>query len=436
MVTLLLLLACDPQTPGSHTAETGDTGAPPDSGPDVITGDTTEDTEDTGEPVDTADEERDEAAYEAFYDTESIQQIVISITAADQAAMDLEAEAERAANPDNPTYSYVTASVAINGETIENVGLKYKGRASFQYWSEKPSLKLKFDEFENGRRFAGLKRVNFDSMVGDESMSRAVVGYHLWREAGVPAPQANYAQVYLSVDGAGPVYLGLYANIEELDATWVEHNYDDADGDLWEGLDSADFTSPGLTHFELAAGAGNQAALDHVRKALQGHGDDFYADADEVIDMENFLDLWTLSIATGNRGGYPFHLGGFFAYLNPDDDRLVFTPGDMDESFDTATPIYAAYVTGSVAAFCLYYDDTCPERYRGALSDAVGFYESSDIATFAEAAHVLSAVAMQDDSRKNLDGVSLTTSEVSQARDRLTYRIEMYPGWLRDRQGI
>ncbi len=438
MVTLLLLLACAPATndPG-ETGGTGDTGvSDTDTGSDIIGGDTSPDTDDTGEQKDTADEERDEAAYEAFYDPETVQVLTIGITAADQALMDTEAEAERAAHPDNPTYSYVTASVTINDELIENVGVRYKGKGSFQYWSEKPSLKVKFDEFEAGRRYAGLKRVNLDNMVGDASMSRAVVGYHLWREAGMAAPQANYAQVYVSVDGAAPEYLGLYTNLEELDSVWVSRNFDDDGGDLWEGLDSADFTSAGVTHFALAAGEGDVAALDHVRRALQGHGEDFYEDANDVLDMENFLDFWTLSIATGNRGGYPFHLGGFYTYYNPEDERVVFSPGSMEESFDTGTPVYAAYVTGSVAAFCLYYDDTCPDRYRAALTESVDFYESSDILAFAEATQVLSDAAMQDDSRKNLNGTPLTTSEVSQARDKLNYRIEMYPDWLRDRQGL
>jgi hypothetical protein len=437
MVTLLLLLACDagpadsPDTGGVDTAANEDTGA------DIIGGDTSVDTEDTGdEPVDTASEEEDEAAYEAFYDPEVIQEVVISISEADRDAMDAEAELERAEHPDDPQYSYVSAALAINGTTLENVGVRYKGKSSFQDWAGKPSLKVKLDEFENGLRYAGLKRLNLDSMVGDEAMCRSVVGYYLWREAGVAAPEANYARVYLSVEGGEPEYLGLYTNVEELDSAWVKHNFEENDGDLWEGLDSADFTSSGLTHFALAAGDGNAAALDHVREALQGHGDDFYADADKVVDMENFLDFWTLSIATGNRAGYPFHLGGFYTYMNPEDDRLVFAPADMDESFDTGTPVYAGYVTGSVAAFCLYYDDSCPDRYWAALADAVTYYESSDISTFAAAMQVLSDEAVQDDSRKNANGVVLTTSQVSQARDRLNYRIEMYPEWLRDRQGF
>jgi hypothetical protein len=436
MVTLLpLLLACDPAPPSQE--ETGGGTVDTDTGADMIGGDTSDTgDDDTGEVEDTADEEKDEAAYQAFYDPRTLQTVTIGITSADQAVMDAEAETERAENPDNPTYSYVTASLTVNGELIENIGVRYKGKSSFQYWSEKPSLKVKFDEFEEGRRYAGLRRVNLDSMVGDASMSRAVVGYHLWREAGLAAPQANYAQLYVSVDGGEPEYLGLYANIEELDGRWLSRNFDEDEGDLWEGLDSADFTRSGVTHFELATGVGDAAALDGVRKAVEGHGDDFYADADRVIDMENFLDFWTLSIATGNRGGYPFHLGGFYAYVNPDDERVVFSPGDMDESFDTATPIYAGYVTGAVASFCLYYDDTCPDRYRAALADSVAFYEGSDIASFASEMQVLSDSAMQDDSRKNQNGTPLTTSQVSQARDALNYRIEMYPQWLRDRQGI
>jgi hypothetical protein len=437
MVTLLVLMACDPEGNSDTGGGTPDTAVGHDSAPEVIGGDTSADTADTGDPGDdTGTSEAEEEAYESFYDPDAIQQIVISITGEDRAAMDTEAASEREEHPDNPGYSYFPADLTINGEQVVGVGVRYKGKSSFQYWSEKPSLKVKFNAFDSGLRFAGLKRVGFDSMVGDDAMCRSVVGYHIWREAGIAAPKANFAQLYLSVDGGAQQYLGLYANVEDMDDAWVKHNFEEDKGDLWEGLDSADFTNAGITHFALAAGDGDAAALDHVRKALQGHGDDFYDDADEVVDMENFLEFWTLAIATGNRAGYPFHLEKFFVYLDPADDRLRFSPADMDESFDTATPVYAGYVTGSIGAFCLYYDDACEAQFRAALTDAVAFYEGTDVASFADEMQALTAVAMQDDSRKNLGGVVVTTSQVSQARDRLNYRIEMYPEWLREKQGL
>ena len=41
-------------------------------------------------------------------------------------------------------------------------------------------------------------------------------------------------------------YYGLYANVEAMDSKWVKHNYEEDGGDLWQGLDSADFSQAGV----------------------------------------------------------------------------------------------------------------------------------------------------------------------------------------------
>lgn len=443
MLVAALMLACatnPTDTASGNDTSIGNPDDPGDSGTEHIDtggGDTGEDTGEDSGHEDTADTAADEAAYAAFYAEDTVQTVTISLTSETLAAMDEAAAAALDADPDNPAFDYASVSVTLGGVTIDNVGVKFKGGSrTFQDWTGKPSLKLKFDQFDDTLRFAGLKRATLDNMVTDPAMCREVLGLKLFRDGGVPAPRANFAQVYVVVDGGAPQLYGLYANVEALDSKWVKHTYEDDGGDLWQGHDSADFSQAGLKHFELAAGTGDLAQLDEARVEVQNHGDDFWADVDDVLDMDNFLDFWTLSVAMGNRGGYPFHLGGFYVYGDPADGRFDFIPDGADASFDTATPQYSHYVVGAVAQFCLYYDDTCPARYLTAQGDAISWYESAGVATTASTLQALTDVAVTDDARKNVEGDTITTAQVQQARDTLNYRIEMYPDWLRTHLGL
>ena len=267
-------------------------------------------------------------------------------------------------------------------------------------------------------------------------MCREVLGFHAWREAGMPAPQANFAQVFVSIDGGAPAAYGLYANVEAMDSRWVSRAFEEDGGDLWEAQDSADFTDRGLGHFSLVTGEGDAAALDEARDQLQNHEGDFFDAAGEVLDMDAFMEFWTMSVAIGNRDGYPFHLNDYLVYLDPTDDRFDFVPASMGEGFDSGTPVYGRYVVGTVGQLCLYYDEDCAGRYVTALNAAIADVETSDLATFAAAAQVLTDVAVQDDPRKSWNGESITTAQVQAARETLNARIAAYPELLRAGLGL
>ncbi len=426
-----LLTACDPAPAESGApSDTGDTAVGP--GPDQLGGDTSVDTADSG---DDGDQAAVDAAYAAFYDAGSVREIVVQLGGDALAAMEAEAAREYGTHPEDPALSYVVAGVVIDGAALPSVGLRFRSTAAQPTWDGKPGLRLKFDEFD-GDRFAGLERASFDPMTNDPSLSRTVLGFHYWREAGMSAPQANFAAVYLVVDDAAPVYLGLYANVEVLDENWLGRAYARAEGTLWEAGDSADLTQRGLPHFELVTGPADYDGLDDARDAVQNHGSDFYADADEVLDMEQFLDFWTLSLTIGNRDGYPWRLDDYAVYQNPKDGRFRYTPTAMDEAWDSGTPRLGGYVNGTVAAFCLYYDATCPDRYLAALGENVSLYEAADLAAYASELHALTDAAVAADTRMSWEGAPLTPGEVSRQRATLVSRVELYPTWLRARYGL
>src|SRR5204863_4338945 len=102
--------------------------------------------------------------------------------------------------------------------------------------------------------------------------------------AGVPAPRATFAHVRVNGES-----FGLYAAIEPMDEVWVARNYV-GEGDLWEANDSADLTSAGISHFDLAAGDGDVTDLAAVSARLAEAVVDFDDVADDVIETDSFLD--------------------------------------------------------------------------------------------------------------------------------------------------
>jgi hypothetical protein len=136
---------------------------------------------------------------------------------------------------DNPTLEqYVPATLHFEGDEYRDVAIRYKGwfgglRFCFDMQGnricKKLSLKLKFSEYDETGRFYGLKRLNFNSMEMDPSKMHDVLGYALFREAGVPAPRATYAK--LVVNGEP---LGLFALVEQIDGAFTRSRFHDEDG--------------------------------------------------------------------------------------------------------------------------------------------------------------------------------------------------------------
>jgi spore coat protein CotH len=93
----------------------------------------------------------------------------------------------------NPIW--VPATVAFNGRTWTNVGVRFKGNSTLSNgWrngTDKLPLKLDFDEFEedypeiDGQRFYGLRI--FLSNNQNEDVHAETVAYSLLEEAGLPA---------------------------------------------------------------------------------------------------------------------------------------------------------------------------------------------------------------------------------------------------------
>lgn len=134
---------------------------------------------------------------------------------------------------------YVEADVRFEGRAFGSVGLRFKGSYGTldlcfdregQLICPKLSMKVKFDEYALDRRFFGLKRLNFHSMIRDATKLHEHVAYGLYREQGLASPRSSWA--VLSVNGEK---LGVFSMVEQIDGRFTAaHFAGGGDGNLYK----------------------------------------------------------------------------------------------------------------------------------------------------------------------------------------------------------
>ncbi len=370
--------------------------------------------DDTEPPVDTAAEYQD---YLTLYDTELLHEIVLELDDVALSAL--------AATP----YEYTEAVVTLDGERFEKVGVRLRGNATDHNLSVgKPALRIRLNEYQSGQNVGGVTRLSLNNMNDDRSQIREVLGWWIWAQAGLPAPRAAFTTVSYVHNGE-TVPLGLYANIETPDGNFLDHHMDDATGDLWEAQDSADFTSSGVAHFDLAAGDGDVSSLQDTWQAIWGGGSEFYPTADAVLQMDEFLDFWSWSILVGHSGGYPYERNDYYLYADPSlSGRMSFVPWDLEGAWDTGMDWEA--LSGVVGLKC-HADPACLAMLTDRLQDGLGAYEAMNIEEKASDLFQLTDFAVASDPR-----VKYTYAEVESARTSLSYRLSVWPARIRREVGL
>src|SRR5690606_36827112 len=122
----------------------------------------------------------------------------------------------------NPTAEqYFPADFELNGAVIKNVGFRVKGQGSLNFVgnSNRYGFKVDMNEYQE-QKFMGMKKLVFNQSFSDPSFMRDVLAYKLFREAGVPAPETSYVDLWVAGE-----HMGLYQMVEMIDGEFVEKHF-------------------------------------------------------------------------------------------------------------------------------------------------------------------------------------------------------------------
>ena len=109
--------------------------------------------------------------------------------------------------PTDSPYTYVEASVSIDGIKFPQVGIRKKGFLG-SLNSNRPSIKIKLDYIDKKSNIDGLATLTFNNNQQDVGLISQFMGYALFNATGLPAPRCAYARLTVN-----SVSLGIYSNV-------------------------------------------------------------------------------------------------------------------------------------------------------------------------------------------------------------------------------
>ena len=118
----------------------------------------------------------------------------------------------------------LSATVAIDGQVFEQVGVRYKGNSSYNNPKSKGYKKLPFNmkaNYKNKKQLfpGGYKTIKLSNVFRDASYTREVLSYEIARKY-MPAPRCNFAKLYVNDE-----YIGLYNNTQAVDKVLLEESF-------------------------------------------------------------------------------------------------------------------------------------------------------------------------------------------------------------------
>ncbi len=261
---------------------------------------------------------------------------------------------------------YVRAAFRSGEDFLRDVGVSVKGSVgTFRPidGESKTGLTVKFDQFVDGQKFHGLKKIILNNAAQAPGYLTDTMTNSVFRDAGLPAPRVAYANVALNGR-----HNGLYVQVEAATGDFLDRWFEDADGDLYEG--------PGdITRWEeMDADAGGKGAKRERLKAL-AEAAEKVANGAPLAELGNHMDLDRLArylAAEGLVGHWDGYLSpnNYRIYFDPAADRFTLIPHGVDNTL--ADPRADAFQRGrGVLSRALLASVEGKALYRGAMEEVL-----------------------------------------------------------------
>ncbi|MHC5065127.1 MAG: CotH kinase family protein [Planctomycetota bacterium] len=226
------------------------------------------------------------------------------------------------------SYTYQPGEISINGHSIGKVGVRKKGFVG-SLTSQRPSLKIKFNEFKKGGKYLGLDRLTLNNNHQDPSQVKQLLSYAWFERADVPAPRCNLARVFVNEKD-----LGIYSNVESVRRPFLLDRFGSDEGNLYEST-AGDFVMGDLSDFEAKTNRKNNdySDLRRIIGILDAGGEDCIPQLEEYLDLDQFVRFWVAELLLGHWDGYAGNRNNYFVYNDPGRERFVFMPWGTDQTF-------------------------------------------------------------------------------------------------------
>ncbi len=250
---------------------------------------------------------------------------------------------------------YLAATVTINGQVFDSVGVRFKGNISYYHPNDKKPFRLKFDEWVDTQRWDGLKGVHLNNCWEDPTFMREKLHFDFCRDAGIPAPRANFAELYLN----GELW-GFYSLVEHVDKIFLSARYGNSGGNQYKAVDAV-VGGGGLVSDFLWYGSDPSAYYDRyelksdpapttwtdliaVIDSLNNSPDTAIA-LPPVVNMDALYRAISTDILFANLDSYAGSGRNFYLYFNQATGAMEWIPWDMNMSIGSYWGLVTNYET-------------------------------------------------------------------------------------------
>ena len=230
-------------------------------------------------------------------------------------------------------------------DTLENAGFRLRGNTS--RYAQKKSFKISFNEYMQGRKYQGVKKINLNAQHNDPSMIREKLFYNTWKETGLVERRTTFVRMYINQQ-----YYGLYTLLEEFDKEWVDRVYSESAGNLYKctypapldyignvqqiykDIQSVSVTGGRAYDLQTNQSADDYSDLVQLIVALNQPQDESFANAvSQVLDVDEVLKAFALDVATGNWDDYMYNKNNYYLYHRQSTGKFEYIAYDCDNTF-------------------------------------------------------------------------------------------------------
>ena len=123
----------------------------------------------------------------------------------------------------------ILATLTVEGVTYEGVGVRFRGNTSYTRIedSQKKSFNIEIDYTIEDQSLMGYKTLNLINCANDPTFMREVLYSNVCRLQ-IPSAKANFVKLILNGEN-----WGIYANVQQLNAEFIEDWFPSNDGTRW-----------------------------------------------------------------------------------------------------------------------------------------------------------------------------------------------------------
>lgn len=232
---------------------------------------------------------------------------------------------------------YYAANLSIDGQVVEQVGLRSRGKGSRD--AIKPGLRLDFNRYGRGRNFHGMTSLVLDNEIQDTSVLREFLAYQVFEAMAIPAPQAAFTRVTVNDQ-----YWGVYLLTEEIRKPFLAARLGQDDGNLfkyewngnydfaWRGEDPKEYIPLPFEPHTHEADLDPAGLIDFIRTFNEAPDETFLQDVSSHIDPKQVLTYLAVEDALAESDGFAGDDGmnNYYLYQYAGTSRFLILPWDKD----------------------------------------------------------------------------------------------------------